>query len=182
MELTTERLKIREINEKDIPNIVENVNDYEVTKNLLVVPHPYNEKDGEDWIKKCKEKALINPRKDYSMGIELKSENKMIGGITLNGADEFQGTARIGFWLGKKYWGKGIMSEAVQKMLEFAFNELNLRRIEWEVFAGNNASEHMAKKFGFKFEGTKRKGGRSKATGKIHDEKKYGLLKEEWQG
>jgi ribosomal-protein-alanine N-acetyltransferase len=180
MRLTTDRLIIREYEKKDASDLIENINDLEVSKYLLVVPHPYRDKEAAWWLNQCQKNAKKKLRADYEFAIELKSEKKLVGGISLKKVDSFQGKAEIGFWLGKKYWRQGLMTETIAAMLEFAFNRLGLRRIDWCAFAENEASNALAKKMGFTFEGTLRKGVRSKADGVIHDENFYGLLKEEW--
>ncbi len=72
------------------------------------------------------------------------------------------------------------MTEAINALLDFAFSKLFLRRIEWNAFADNEASNILAKKMGFTPEGTMKRGARSKASGLVHDENSYGLLKEDW--
>ena len=66
-------------------------------------------------------------------------------------------------------------------MIDFAFRTLKLNRLEAGVFAGNPSSGKLLEKFGFKEEGFKRKGARSKADGKIKDEVMYGLLRQEYR-
>lgn len=179
MKLITERLIIREIENKDKKDLIKNINNLEVSKNLLVVPYPYKNKDAEWWINQCKKKRKEKPRKDYNLIIELKSEKILIGGIALVKIDRFQGTAEVGYWLGKKYWKQGFMSEALRAILNFAFKKLKLRRINLSTFKENRASSSLAEKMGFKLEGVRRKKVKSKADKKIHDEKVYGLLKKE---
>ncbi|MBN2459238.1 GNAT family N-acetyltransferase [Candidatus Woesearchaeota archaeon] len=181
MRLTTERLVIREIRKSDVKDIVRNANNLNVSRYLLRVPYPYRKKDGEWWVGLCQKDSKKKPRIDYQFAIELKSEKRLIGAISLMHVDRFQGTAEIGFWLGEGYWRQGIMSEAIRVVLEIGFEKLKLRRINWNAFAENKGSNALAKKFSFKFEGVKRKDVRSKATGKIHDHNLCGLLFEDWK-
>ena len=180
MKLATKRLIIRDLKLRDAKDIVENVNDLEVSKYLVRVPFPCKLKDATEFINHSRKESKNKPRKNYEFGIELKSEKKIIGAIGLYRVDKFQGTAGIGYWLGKKYWGQGIMSEAFAAVLNFAFEKLNLRRINIEVFVENEASNNLIKKFCFKYEGLRKEFVRSKATGRIHDENIYGLLKSEY--
>ena|SRR3989344_1673024 len=181
MEIKTKRLILREINNKDAKDIQKNINNLNVSKWLLVVPYPYALKDAKWWIKNCQEEYKTKKRKKYNFGIELKREKRIIGAIGIDKVDEFQGTASVGYWLGEDYWGRGYGSEALNEILKFAFNKLKLRRIGAGVFAGNPSSGRLLEKFGAKLEGTKRKGAKCKADGKIKDELIYGLLKEEWK-
>jgi [ribosomal protein S5]-alanine N-acetyltransferase len=78
-----------------------------------------------------------------------------LGGIDLNNIKEHK--AEIGYWLGKDYWGQGIMTEAVRLITTYGFEKLGLRRIYAHVFVFNKASMTVLKKAGFKYEGKLRK-------------------------
>ncbi len=177
MRLTTKRLILRDINLKDAGDIAKEANNLKVSRYLLLLPHPYLLKDAKWFINKCKKDTKQKPRKSYEFGIELKKEKKVIGMVGLCSIDKYQGTATLGLWLGQDYWRKGIATEALKKIISFAFNKLRLRRLEAGVFTENNPSYSMIEKLGFKLEGTKIKSRKAKATGKIHDEKIYALLK-----
>jgi len=180
MKLKTKRLLLRPITLKDATSIIENINNINISKWLLVVPYPYKKKDALFWIKSSQKKAKEKPKKDYPFGIELKETRKIIGGIGLHKVDKYHGKADLGYWLGQKYWRKGYGSEALEKLIDLAFNKLKLRKLEAGVFAGNPSSGKLLEKYGFKQEGYKRKTLRCKADGKIKDEYLYGLLKEEY--
>jgi len=177
MKLETERLVLRDIEGKDKKDLIENINNLAVSQYLLVVPYPYTDADADWWINHCAEEAAKKPRINYELAIELKSENRVIGTVSIIKVDLFQQKAEIGYWLGEKYWRKGIMSEAVDRMLDFAFNELDLRRVEAGTFAENIASQNLLESFGFQKEGIRKQAYRAKATGRIHDDVLYGLLK-----
>ncbi len=180
MKIETKRLRLREITEKDEKDLIENINNLNVSKYMALVPYPYTKKDATWWINECKKKAKEKPRTSYSFNIELKSKKGIIGAIGLEKVNRFQGTATLGYWLGKKYWRQKIMSEAVKRVLDFAFNKLKLRRMNVSASPKNKSSNGLIKKMGFKFEGVRRKAIRIKSTGKIHDENIYGLLKKDW--
>jgi [ribosomal protein S5]-alanine N-acetyltransferase len=95
--------------------------------------------------------------------------------------DHFIGTATIGYWLGRDYWRQGIMAEAANEVIRFAFEDLSLRRLNIEAFVENEASNNLIKKLGFVFEGTQIQGNRSRATNKVHDAHQYRMLREEWK-
>ncbi len=88
-------------------------------------------------------------------------------GICLNGSEQVIGTigfnnftknhrANIGYDLLSEYWGKGIMSEALEAIIDYGFNILEVNRIEAEVMNGNIASEKLLVKMGFTNEGVLR--------------------------
>ena len=183
MRLETERLILRDWAKKDIDDIVEGLSDIEVSKWLAFIPHPYTKGMAENWVYSCMENVKNGEnRKSYEFAIELKGENKVIGGTGIDRIDTFNGTSGGGgIWINKKYHGKGYGSEAFGKRLEFAFDNLGLRRLENGFFDGNNASFKMQEKFGYKIEGLKRNGYKCMADGQLKDEHITGLLKEEWK-
>lgn len=181
MRLETKRLILRDLTINDAKDITENINNFNVSRYLLVVPYPYHFKDAKKWIKSLKRNSKKKLCEDYVFGITLKPENKIIGAVGLHKIDKFQGTAEIGYWLGENYWRQGIMSEAVKEVINFSFLKLKLRKIWVGAFSENKASNNLIQKMGFKKEGYRREHLRSKATGKIHDDVFYGLLKREWK-
>ena len=75
--------------------------------------------------------------------------NKMIGGI---GLTEFRKrSCELGYWLGKKYWGNGFATEAVNGILDFGFNNLKRKEIYAAYKLGNEGSKRVLKKCGFQF-------------------------------
>jgi ribosomal-protein-alanine N-acetyltransferase len=181
MKIVTKRLVLRDLRKSDASSIVEYAGNLNVTRHLLVVPHPYSIKDAKKFITASMKSAKVKKRKGYSLGITLKGTDKVIGVISLSDVDLFQGTGTIGYCLAEEHWRKGYMTEALTAMIDFAFKKLSLRRLDVCAFTENEASNALIRKFGFTHEGTMRKNVRCKATKKVHDEHIYGLLKEEWQ-
>ncbi|MFA5406655.1 MAG: GNAT family protein [Candidatus Nanoarchaeia archaeon] len=181
MRLETKRLILREWTKKDVDDIVEGLNNLAVSKWLAAVPHPYTRKDALEWVSRSLRNARQKERIAYAFAIELKSERKVIGGLTLDKINKFQGTAGGGIWLNAKYHGHGYGTEAWGERIRFAFEDLGLRRLDNGYFKGNKASQRMQEQFGYKVEGLRREGFRCKADGKIKDEYTTGLLKKEWK-
>lgn len=176
MKLETDRLILREWTLNDIDDLVEGLNNIEVSKWLGFIPHPYTKKDAEEWIRFCME-----DKENYEFAIELKEEHKVIGGISLEKINRTQGTAGGGIWTNAKYHGKGYGQEAWGKRIEFAFEDLKLRRLESGFFEGNINSFKMQSRFGGKIEGLKRKSFLCMADNTYKDEYIVGLLKDEWK-
>ncbi len=107
MTLETERLILREWEEKDINDLIEGLNNIEVSKWLAFVPYPYTEKDAKSWIDYCLENSKKENKTAYEFAIVLKVENKVIGGTSLDKVNKSQGTAGGGIWINAKYHGKG---------------------------------------------------------------------------
>ena len=181
MKLETNRLILRDWILEDVDDLVEGLNNIEVAKWLAFVPYPYTATDAEKWIQYCmKNSNEEKGRMAYHLAIELKSTQKVIGGISLDKINNYQGTAGGGIWINIKYHGLGYGSEAFGKRIEFAFDELNLRRLDNGYFKGNESSFKMQEKFGYKLEGIRRNGFVCMANGEVMDEYITGLLKEEW--
>lgn len=181
MRLETNRLILRDWTLQDVNDLVEGLNDIEVAKWLAFVPHPYTTADAEKWIHYCiKSSKEEKERAAYHLAIELKSNQKVIGGISIDKINRYQGTAGGGIWMNSNYQGQGYGTEAFGRRIEFAFDELKLRRLENGYFKGNESSFKLQEKFGYKLEGIKRKAFVCMADGEIRDEYVTGLLKEEW--
>jgi ribosomal-protein-alanine N-acetyltransferase len=106
---------------------------------------------------------------EYNFAIELKRSHEVIGGASLMAINYFSGCATIGYWIGRKYWRQGLMTEALGAILQFAFAKLKLNRVQADVFTENKASLNLLRKAGFKREGLKRSSHRVISTGKWHD-------------
>jgi RimJ/RimL family protein N-acetyltransferase len=182
MKLLTKRLILRDWKREDIKDLMEGVNDLQVSKWLAYVPYPYTRLDAKAWIERCIADAKKGrKRNSFDFAIELKSEKKVIGGTGLIRVDRSQGTAGGGIWLSAKYHGLGYGTEAFGAKAAFAFGKLGLRRIGSGYFKGNSESWAMQKKLGYKREGLRRKAFRCMADGKIKDEVATALLKEDFK-
>lgn len=113
-------------------------------------------------------------------GIALQSDNQLIGSLTLFNLDFTHRRAEIGYALGRDHWGRGYMNEALMAVLKFAFEVLELHRIEADVDPRNTASIKTVERQGFQREGYLRE--RWQVNGEIQDAFFYGLLQEEWVG
>ena len=112
-------------------------------------------------------------------GIVLQSDDTLIGSTTLFNLNFDSRRAEIGYALGRAYWGRGYMNEALQALLAYAFETLDLRRIEADVDPRNTASLRTVERLGFQREGFLRE--RWQVNGEIQDAYFYGLLRQEWK-
>ena len=172
--IETERLILRQYNYKDVDDIVEGLNNINVSKWLKRAPYPYKKEDALRYINKSLDYNL------YNFAIVLKSENKVIGGTQISNIDFHNEVASGGIWINERYWGHGYGTEAFGARIKYAFEVLGLRRLESGYFKGNEKSHQMQLKLGYKDEGIRRHRFLSMASGNIEDEYITGLLKEEW--
>ena len=181
MEIKNNKIKLREFKEEDkerLSNLLDNIN---ISRWLLVYPSPFKLEDAEKTLKHMIKRSLEEPRTSYNLAIELLDTGELIGGIGLTKIDLTQKTGGVMYWLGENYWKKGYGAEALKGILDFAFNKLDLRRINAEVYPGNDASASLLKKFGFIKEGHLRQSAICNADKKIKDTFYYGLLKEDYK-
>jgi ribosomal-protein-alanine N-acetyltransferase len=91
---------------------------------------------------------------DYAFFIFTRDEEKLVGGITLSNvrrrAAQF---VNLGYWMGQKFAGQGLMTEAVGLVIPFCFDTLGLHRIHAAFLPDNRASRRVLEKNGFKEEG-----------------------------
>jgi RimJ/RimL family protein N-acetyltransferase len=129
-----------------------------------------------DWIEKDQEK---DPPAEYLFGIRTHEGDKLVGFIDLEGAMFPHREAFVGIGLGERaMWGKGYGTDAMQVILRYAFQELNLRRVSLDTFAYNPRAVRSYEKAGFVHEG--------RARGFLYRERQrwdmlyMGILREEW--
>ncbi|HPM85983.1 MAG: GNAT family protein [archaeon] len=180
MELTTQRLIIRDLKLEDAKSISKYSSNLNVSRFMSNMPYPNAIPQVTEYIEKSIKDTLETPRINYRFGIAQKEDNQVIGGIALTALDDYNKTATIGYWIGEEFWNKGIMTEVAKKVIEFAFDKLDLRRINANAHTENISSNKLLKKIGFIFEGTRIKLDRVKSTGELRDTNIYGLLKENW--
>jgi ribosomal-protein-alanine N-acetyltransferase len=151
--IRTGHFTIRPYRPGDLPSLVRHINDKEIVRYMLSVPHPYTEKHGKAWIRMTRNAARRKNRTSIEYAIEIDGEVAGGGGI-MNIHDH---KAEIGYWLGRRHWGKGIMTRVVKEITKYGFNELGLRRIYARTMIANKASKRVLEKAGFKYEATMRK-------------------------
>jgi RimJ/RimL family protein N-acetyltransferase len=104
----------------------------------------------------------------------------LLGYLELDGVDWQHGVCGMGLGFGDRvHWGKGYGYEATQLALRYAFDELNLHRVQVTVFSYNRRSLALVGRVGFQREGVFRE--RLQRDGQRHDMLLYGLLRREWE-
>jgi RimJ/RimL family protein N-acetyltransferase len=152
--IKSKRFILRPYGKGDEKDIVDYANDRAVSRYMINIPYPYKIKDAKKWIRKCIKESKRKKKRFVSFALEF--DGKLIGGIGLDPIIEDH-KAEIGYALGKKYWNKGLMTEALKLVTDFGFKEFRLKRITAHVITKNKASAKVLKKNGYKLEGTLRK-------------------------
>jgi len=177
LEMEGERIVLRKLMPSDASDIYENLRDKDMVKWTLNIPWPYRKRDAMKFVRKARYK--MKKRSGYAFGIVLKETGRVIGVVDLIRVDWKNKNAELGYWLGKKYWGRGLTTEAVKLMLKFAFERLKLHMVYATLFEENIASRRVLEKAGFKLEGVMREC-RFKY-GKWHNELRFSMLRSEYK-
>jgi RimJ/RimL family protein N-acetyltransferase len=135
-ELHTERLKLRKIDIDDIPSLLKYGNNKKIADYILNIPHPYYEPDAVFRISYVVQGFKNKTR--YVFAIILKERNEFIGEISLHLDNDR--IARLGYWVGEPFWGKGIATEAAKAVLKFGFEKLELSKVYATCHVENEAS------------------------------------------
>ena len=152
LEFHGKNITVRKLKLSDAGDIYRHIRKKDIVKWTSNIPHPYPKGSAVRFIRGSH--FNIRKKKAYNLGIALNQTGKIIGGIGIRNIDrEKKKSAELGYWLGKEYWNRGYVTEAVKLMLEFAFRTLKLHRIYAEAFKNNHASNKVLQKAGFKKEG-----------------------------
>ena len=172
------RILLRSWKDEDLKDLIEGLNNIQVSKWLAGVPYPYTEEHAKGFLSYAK--WLDENGKDIMLAIVLKENNKVIGGTSIESINLKDETAGGGIKKKKKYQRNGYGIEAFSARIKYAFEVLGLRRMENGYFPGNVKSKNMQHKLGYQEEGIRRKRLLCLATKEYTDECITGLLKEEF--
>lgn len=146
-------VNLREILINDAQDITHLLMNYNVSKHLWEIPNPYSIDDALEFIK-CAN-SDFNTLKALHFAIESKiiprSRNnlKFVGTISVKNIDLVNKKADLGYWIGEQYWGRGIATECLKLIIDYAFSaELGLKQLCAYVFPENKASIRVLEKNG----------------------------------
>ena len=140
LEINTLNLVIKKPNNKDINALVNELNNWKISKWLVEVPFPYSINDANYWIKKTEED-------EFSFNIYLK--NKLIGGISVTTKLE-NNKWELGYWIGEEYWGNKYAKEACEALIKYFFTNTSNNIIYASHMKDNIKSNKIILSLGFK--------------------------------
>jgi RimJ/RimL family protein N-acetyltransferase len=115
----------------------------------------------------------------YHFGIRTFSEDRLLGNCSLFQIEQKNRVGTFGIVIGEKdCWGQGYGSDATRAIVRFGFHELNLNRVQLEVYDFNKRAIRAYEKAGFKLEGTRRQA--LYREGRYHDVHVMAILRDEW--
>lgn len=177
----TERLIIRDNKLSDIEDHHRLMSDPEVMNYLQDIQTHSYEASLEN-LKFSIEESKKRGRKCYFFAMTNKETERFIGsiGFTIVDLEEEKGKAEIGYFILKEFWGKGYTCEAVTKLIDFAFQKLELHKLTIGCTKENANSEKIMVKQGFRKEAHFLE--HTYHNGVWKDRVEYGLLRSEWFG
>lgn len=170
-----EHVHLTAVTKEDVPVLARWHNDAGFLRLLNAdAAKPQTEADATKWL----EEAQKAPN-GYLFAVREQPGDLLLGFVELDGILWNHGVAWLGVGIGdRERWGQGLGGEALRLALNFAFNELNLHRVQLTVFAYNDRAIALYEKLGFVREGIYREF--LCRDGQRYDMYLYGLLRREW--
>src|SRR5262245_16397889 len=145
MEIHLKTCVIRLWREGDEESLAAHANNYKIWRNMRdQFPHPYTIEDAREWIRLTGKES---PRTNFAIVVDGEAAGGI--GLILN-SDIY--SAEIGYWLGEAFWGRGVATEALRAITQWAFDNFDLGRIYAGVLEWNPASRRVLEKAGYQLE------------------------------
>jgi [ribosomal protein S5]-alanine N-acetyltransferase len=174
--LNTGRFLLRPMDLQDAKAVYENLSDKDVVKDMGVNPFK-SVKEAEELITFMND--LFEKNAAFRWGIIRISDNKLIGTCGYNGWETNRGSrVEIAYDLGKPYWRKGFMTEILESIIKFTFEEVGFNRIEAFTNLDATPSMNLLMKIGFVQDGVLR--GYAAFEDDYIDQRCFSLLKKDW--
>lgn len=150
--MSTPGFKIRPYTMADVDAITKHANDYDVARYLSEqFPSPYLREDAIAWIHHTQEFYPLR-----NMTIEVNGEAAGDIGLTLT-EGIYRSSVEFGYWLGKAFWGKGIMPRVIRQWMTYAFEHFSFYKLYARVYEDNYRSVRALEKAGVQYETTLKK-------------------------
>ncbi len=158
---------------EDAADLARSLNNKKIMDNLRDgLPYPYTKGDALEYINAMR---LSDPNNTFAFAITV--EDRAVGSIgAFRQSNIHFRTAELGYYLAEKYWGKGLMTQAVRMLCRKLFDQTDILRIYAEPFSYNTGSRRVLEKAGFSLEGIMRSN--AVKNGRVLDMALYALTKE----
>jgi ribosomal-protein-alanine N-acetyltransferase len=143
--MKTERLRLRPLTARDTKRIAALAGDWDVASMTARIPYPYSPELAEQWIGGLADGEIVR-------GIERRANLIGVCGYL----PDSHGSAELGYWIGKPWWGHGFATEAARAIVEHCFASAGFERVTCGHFIDNPASGKVIAKLGFQFIGADR--------------------------
>ncbi|MDA0263819.1 MAG: GNAT family protein [Chloroflexi bacterium] len=176
MQITTERLTLREFESDDWPAVLA----YQQDPRYLEF-YPWStrtESDVKEFVQWFLDEQAESPRRRFQLAVVRRDTGALIGNCGIRRKPDSDQEADIGYEIAPEHWGRGYATEAAAALIEHGFTEMGLHRVSSWCIAGNGASARVLAKLGLQQEGRLRENEFFK--GRWWDTLVFGLLKNEW--
>lgn len=173
--LETKRLLLRRLTDDDAADVYNYAKNGEVARYMPWDAHQSLE-DAKTFIRMAQQQLDLDQTCD--LGIEYKPTGRIIGSIGITSIDKYNRCGMVGYALSQNYWGQGLTTEALHRLIRYMFEELRLNRIEAYHIIQNKSSGRVMQKAGMKYEGVLQK--KLFIKGDYCDVKLYAILRDEW--
>lgn len=177
--LTDGVVTLRIADGRDVAPMTVALADFETSRWLGTVPHPFVEADSVVWIDELVPAGWESGTR-LTFSIVDTARDAFIGEVGLHHVDAAARRAEVGYWLSPEARGRGAMQRALRLLLAWAFETLGLERVDWSAVADNAASRATAEAVGFRYEGLRPHRLLRTFDGTLHDEIVMGLLRSDW--
>ena len=147
--LTTERLILRPLLPSDAESLHRLINDWEVTRTLAVVPFPYPRPLADDWIASTARELADGTAWHLAITGHEGEQEVLVGVVSLH-LERANRTGRIGYWVGRRFWGHGVATEAAGRVVRWGLANLDMDRITADVATDNPGSAAVLRRIGFR--------------------------------
>jgi len=147
--LSTERLKLRPLAADDAESLHRLINDWEVTRTLAVVPFPYPRPLADEWIASTVRELAEGLAYSLAITGHEGPQEHLVGVVSLR-LDGKARTGTLGYWVGRRFWGHGVATEAADRLVRWSFANLELDRVLANVATDNPASAAVLRRIGFR--------------------------------
>lgn len=181
------RVLLRPLTDQDVPALYGIFSDPEVMRFWSHPPFT-NESQAEHYLEEVA--AGLESKTLFQWGLArlarlarlapiAEEPSELLGTCTLWQLDVPNQRAEVGFILGREHWGQGLMKDGFGALIDYAFSELGIRRLEADVDPENTSSIGLLERLGFELEGRLRE--RWSVGGVVTDSLFYGLLERDWR-
>jgi RimJ/RimL family protein N-acetyltransferase len=174
--LETPRLRLRPFHSGDIDDVTRLANDEELSRYIPAIPHPYPRQAAAEWLATHQEKFSFG--QELVLAVTEKTDGTLVGAVGLILTPEHR-RAELGYWIGRRFWGRGYATEAGKAMLEYGFEVIGLETIFANHLAPNTASGRVMLKLGMKYHGTRPRYYLHR--GQFYDAAMYGIVRDEFR-
>jgi RimJ/RimL family protein N-acetyltransferase len=140
--MRTKRLNLRDLAESDAERIAEFAGDWDIARMTARIPFPYSVPLAHQWMRELEPGEFVRT---------IDFDGELIGAVGYLPCED--GSAEIGYWIGKPWWGRGFATEAAGALVRYCFTKGGYSRLTCCHFVDNPASARVIVKLGFRYVG-----------------------------